>query len=118
MCSDPAMLVSMTRDGVSHAHAGREGEESGALSDGGIIESGVNNNSTRGGGKPASLSFAPTPMLVHHSALRLKDIQASSSGIIFCPSLFPALITTENNQFTKYNLLSKSVWAVWATQLY
>ena len=76
------MLVSMTRDGAPHPHAGRDGDDAGAMSDGGLIE-GVIPSSARAGGfssKPASLSFAPTPMLVHHSALRLKDIQASSSG--------------------------------------
>ena len=82
------MLVSLTRDGVALppgvalAPAGREGEDTGAMSDGGIIEAVHSSLSVRNPGKPASLSFAPTPILVHHSALRLKDIQASSSGDI------------------------------------
>ena len=70
------MLVSMMRDGVAQPHAGREREDAGAMSDGGLIEAVA---STRNS-KPGSLSFAPTPILVHHSAHRLQDIQASSSG--------------------------------------
>ena len=78
---DPAMLVSMTRDGVVPSHAGRECDDAGALSDGGVIDGVVPCAvATTRDTKPSSLSFAPTPMLVHHSALRLKDIQASSSG--------------------------------------
>ena len=75
--ADPALMVSLTRDGVSAPHAGREVDDAGAASDGCVLDAGSSRNS-----KPTSLSFAPTPILVHHSALRLKDIQASSSGIL------------------------------------
>ena len=83
------MLVSMTREGVVPPHAGRELDDAGTLSDGGVIDGVVPCVAapTRDA-KPSSLSFAPTPMLVHHSALRLKDIQASSSGEFLSVRLF------------------------------